>query len=263
MSVYWKEQPTYLEQALDSVFKQSVKPTEVVVVKDGPLTPELDEVIDDFYSKHNELKVVALPENVGLGAALNEGLKYCSCELVARMDSDDISKPNRFEKQLEAFNNNTDIDVVGSWVDEFQGKITNILSVRKLPTSGDELYGYAQKRCPLNHPTVMFRKTSIEAVGGYKHFYLFEDYYLWVRLLINGYHLYNIQESLLYFRTSYDMLARRGGFKYAMSEVALFREMYKIGFIKRFVFFKNVAIRFPIRLMPNKIRRLVYQYLLR
>lgn len=120
ISVYHREVPSYLSASLQSIFNQTLVPSEVVLVKDGPLTPELDLVIDEFVAKYSTLKIVILPENVGLGRALNEGLKHCSHELVARMDSDDICKPDRFEKQIMAFEQQKDVAVVGSWIDEFE-----------------------------------------------------------------------------------------------------------------------------------------------
>ena len=135
------------------------------------------------------------------------------------MDTDDIASPDRFEKQLEAFRRFPQVEVVSAWIDEFSGEKNNITSTRKLPEYPYEIYKYAKKRCPVNHPVVMFRKNSILLAGGYRHFPLFEDYYLWIRLLLNGVKFYNVQESLLYFRTSPDMYKRRGGFRHALTEV--------------------------------------------
>ena len=142
---------------------------------------------------------------------MNEGLKHCSYDLVARMDTDDVAKPDRFEKQLKVFQLYPDIDVVGAWIDEFEGTLNQVVSVRKVPEKHEEIAEYARKRCPINHPVVIFRKSAVLTAGGYLHFPLFEDYYLWVRMLMNGARFYNIQESLLLFRFSADMFKRRGG----------------------------------------------------
>ena len=263
LSVYHRERSEYLELSLRSVFNQTVVPTEVVLVKDGPLTKELDAVISEYSSKYSVLKVFTLPQNQGLGKALNEGLKHCSYDLVARMDTDDIAKPNRFEKQLEVFKNHPKIDIVSSWIDEFEGNINHITSIRKVPEFHREIYKYAKKRCPINHPAVMFRKSAVLAAGGYKHFPLFEDYYLWVRMLMNGAKFYNIQESLLYFRTSIDMFKRRGGWNYAINEYKLQKEFKNIGFINNIDFFYNISVRFISRILPNRLRTIFYKTMLR
>ena len=253
LSIYYKERPDFLRQSLDSLFSQTLLPTEVVLVKDGPLTKTLDIIIEEYSKRYLQLKIVSLSVNQGLGKALNEGLKYCSYDLVVRMDTDDIAKPNRLEKQLKAFNNQSDIDFVCSW----------ILSIRKLPEYHKEIYKFAKKRNPINHPAVMFRKSSVLAAGGYKHFPLFEDYYLWVRMLMNGAKFYNIQESLLYFRSSSDMFKRRGGINYALMELKFERELLRIKFIDKSIFIKNILIRFISRLIPNKLRTIIYKHLLR
>lgn len=263
MSLYVKEHPTYFKQSLDSIFSQTLLPTEIVLVKDGPLTKELDEVVEEFCSRNSIIKVVSLSKNQGLGKALNKGLKHCSYDLVARMDTDDIAKPYRFEKQLKIFRENTDVDVVGSWIDEFEGDSSNVISIRKLPEKHDEIYQYAQKRNPINHPVVMFKKNAVEAASGYKHFPLFEDYYLWVRMLLNGAKFYNIQESLLYFRSSSDMFKRRGGIKYACTEAKFQWHIHKLRFISLPRTCMNIAIRFGARIVPNEVRGWIYKNLLR
>lgn len=263
LSIYYKERPNYLRQSLDSLFSQTQLPTEIVLVKDGPLTKTLDIIIEEYSKRYLQLKIVSLSVNQGLGKALNEGLKHCSYDLVARMDTDDIAKPNRFEKQLEVLNNHPEIDIVSSWIDEFEGETNHILSIRKLPEYHKEIYQFAKKRNPINHPAVMFRKSSVLAAGGYKHFPLFEDYYLWVRMLMNGAKFYNIQESLLYFRSSSDMFKRRGGINYALMELKFEQELLRIKFIDKSIFIKNILIRFISRLIPNKLRTIIYKHLLR
>lgn len=263
MSVYAREKAEFLREALDSVFNQTLAPNEVVLVKDGPLTEELETVIRDFAARYNSLQIVALPQNVGLGAALNEGLRHCSYELVARMDSDDISKPFRFENQVQFMTKYPQVAIVGSWIDEFYDTIDNVVAQRRVPATTEELYIFAKARCPFNHPTVMFRKSCVERVGGYQPFYLFEDYYLWVRMIQARFQLQNIQQSLVYFRTSPQVAARRGGWKYAKSEIRLQRQFLRLGFIEPITYCRNLMIRLTVRLIPNRLRTLVYQKLLR
>lgn len=263
LSLYIKEQPSYLKQSLDSLFSQSLLPSEIVLVKDGPLTVELDTIVSDYERRYPILKVIALAQNQGLGRALNEGLKHCSYDLVARMDTDDIAKPNRFEKQVRVFNEHPEIDICSAWIDEFEGDLTHIISTRKLPETHNEIARYAQVRCPINHPVVMFRKKAVLEAGGYQHFPLFEDYYLWIRMLVNGAKFYNIQESLLYFRFSPAMFKRRGGWKYAMDELHFQSLLRQKKFISWSTYIKNVVIRLVTRLMPNRLRAFVYKKMLR
>ena len=166
ISVYNKENSLSLRQSLTSVFRQKLPPTEVVLLKDGPLTEELDKVIAEYVMRYPELKIVSLPVNQGLGKALNEGLKHCSYDLVARMDTDDIAKPDRFEKQIRVFQEHPELDVVGAWIDEFEETTSNIISTRKLPEVHYDIWQFAKKRNPENHPVIMFRKQAVLAAGG-------------------------------------------------------------------------------------------------
>lgn len=259
LSLYYKENASFLRQSLESVFAQTLSPTEVILVEDGSLTSELYAVVQEFESRYPELKVIPLPTNQGLGKALNEGLKHCTYDIVARMDTDDVAKPDRFEKQMTVFKEHPEIDVVGAWIDEFEGEILNVLSVRKVPEWHGDILRFAPSRCPVNHPVVMFRKSAVQKAGGYKHFPLFEDYYLWVRMLMNGARFYNIQEGLLFFRFSADMFKRRGGWRYAVTEMRLQYLFYQIGFISFISLVRNISIRLVIRLLPNNLRSLIYK----
>ncbi len=263
LSLYLKEKSDYLRSSLDSIFNQTVTPTEVVLVEDGPLTPELYEVLDDFEQKFPQFKRIKLEVNSGLGKALNEGLKYCSYELVARMDTDDISLPTRFEKQLAVFDKYPEVDIVSAWIDEFIASPENIVSTRKLPEFPFEIYEYGKKRCPINHPVVMFKKSAVLLAGGYRHFPLMEDYYLWVRLLLSGSKFYNIQESLLLFRTSDDTYKRRGGIKHGIDEIKFQYRIHKLRYTNLVQFLKNTIIRFTTRIIPNGLRKWIYEHALR
>lgn len=263
LSVYYKENPIYLQESIGSLINQSLAPDEIIIVEDGPLTSELYAILDDFEQENPTIKRISLPENGGLGKALNEGLKYCSYPLVARMDTDDIAKPDRFEKQMAVFEKYPQVEVVSSWIDEFIDSPNNIVSTRKLPEFPYQIFKFGKKRCPINHPAVMFKKDAILFAGGYQHFPLFEDYYLWVRMLMNGAKFYNVQESLLLFRTSKDMYKRRGGLRHALEEIRFQREIWKMGYISPMLFIFNIAIRFFTRILPNNLRTLIYSKLLR
>ena len=263
MSLYFKEYPAYLKASLDSLFHQTLLPDEVVLVEDGPLSSELEQVVSDYSTRYPMLKVIPLPQNQGLGKALNEGLKYCSYELVARMDTDDIAKPMRFQKQVEVFEKHPEIDVCSAWIDEFEESVNNVISTRKLPEWHDDIALYAKSRNPINHPVVMFKKSAVMVAGSYQHFPLFEDYYLWVRMLMNGAKFYNIQESLLWFRFSPEMFKRRGGWGYAMKELKFQKTLRAMGFISTPHYLKNVVIRLITRIIPNSWRSFIYKNLLR
>lgn len=263
LSVYYKESSSFLIKSLDSVFTQTICPDEVILVGDGPLGCELNEIVAKYSLNYPALKVIPLLTNQGLGKALNEGLKHCSYDIVARMDTDDIAKPERFEKQLAVFKKHPDIDVVGAWIDEFEDDISNVKSVRKLPEFHDGICQFAKRRNPMNHPVVMFRKSAVLAAGGYQHFPLFEDYYLWIRMLMNGAKFYNIQESLLFFRFSPEMFRRRGGWKYAVNEFRFLRMMKDMHFISFFEFIQNILVRFSTRIIPNSLRSFIYKKILR
>lgn len=263
MSLYNKENPIFLDKALDSIFKQILLANEVILVEDGPLTPELYAVVERYKLEHSELKVVSLAENGGLGKALNEGLKYCSNNIVARMDTDDIAKPQRFERQFRFLSEHPEISLVGSWVDEFENDTDQVLSVRKVPESPEEICEYCKGRCPVNHPTVMYRKLDVLNAGGYLTEYFPEDYFLWIRMLMNGAKFYNIQESLLYFRYSTETIKKRGGWDYAWGEVHIQFKILKLGFISFPLFVKNSLIRFLTRILPLFMRKWIYNKLLR
>lgn len=261
ISIYIKENPTFLRQALNSVFNQTLIPTEVILVKDGLLTRELDITINEYQNKYSRLKVISLSENKGLGFALNEGLKHCSYEWVARMDTDDICFPDRFEKQIKIIKQYPEISFFGSTIAEFTDSIQDIVSYRNLPENHLDILEYAKTRCPLNHPTVLYKKDAVIASGGYREFP--EDYHLWIRALMKGYKFYNIQEPLLYFRTNLETIKRRGGWKYAIAEINHQNEFRKMGFISLPKMIKNASSRFIVRILPSKLRLQIYKRALR
>lgn len=259
ISVYYKEKTDYLTKALESIVNQTLLPDEIVLVEDGPLKQEQEEVISRFASLYKIFRIIKLARNQGLGKALNEGLKHCSYDLVARMDSDDISLPYRFEKQVSFMESHPEIDACSATINEFIDNPDNIISKRNLPETSEELYRFGKTRSPLNHPAVMFRKSAVLRAGGYQHFPLLEDYYLWVRMIIKGSRLYNLQEPLLLFRCSPNMYKRRGGLKYALTELKFQRMMHEIGYISLPKMITNSIIRFTARIIPNRLRSVLYR----
>lgn len=231
MSLYAKEKPEYLRLSIDSMINQTVKPDEIVIVKDGPLTKELEEVLNYYTVEYSDLiKIVVSEENIGLGRALNLGLKNCKNELVARMDTDDISLKERCEKQLSAFENNNKLDIIGTMVDEFYDNPKEIISSRVVPTEHDNIYQFAKKRSPFNHPTVMYKKTSVLNCGGYSDLRRNQDVDLFGRMLFKGNIAANINESLLLFRSNKDLSKRRRSWENTKSYITTIGKLRKMGF---------------------------------
>lgn len=264
LSVYKKEKPEWLKAALESVLAQTVPPSEIVLVKDGPLTPELDSVIDQIRSQQGCLKTVSLPENRGLGLALQEGLNHCKSELVARMDTDDLALPNRCEKQLAKFIEDPSLDIVGCWENEFWGdSIDKPFSCHKVPETHEEIFKFMHRRCALLHPTVIFKKNAVLKAGNYRHHPLFEDYDLFVRMMQTGAKAYNIQEGLYYLRVNPMLFKRRGGRKYAKTLLKCKFDMWRSGFYSFTDFIISGLGHYFVSLMPNRMRIAFYKVFLR
>jgi glycosyltransferase involved in cell wall biosynthesis len=262
MSVYNKENVRYFDRAMQSIWdEQSIKPNEIVLVQDGVLTEVLYDSIEVWQDKLGVFfKTVCLEKNVGLGDALNVGIKECSYELIARMDTDDIASKDRFKKQLRIFKNSS-IDICSSWVSEFDDDENKISSYRELPELHKDIIKFAKLRCPLNHPTVMYKKSMVQKAGGYKKMMWLEDYYLWSRMILNGAKFYNIQEPLVNMRVGCGQLERRRGLQYALSEIKLQKEFLKLGFINLYEFIRNVSVRFIARVVPKVFIKMIYKIL--
>ncbi|WP_245549662.1 glycosyltransferase [Natronococcus occultus] len=262
--VYEKNDASQVDDALESTISQTTPPDQMVVVVDGPVPTRVDETIHGWSSEHPEtVDVVQLEENRGLENALNVGLERCDHELVARMDADDVSSETRFERQLEVFRRQPDVDVVGGYVGEFVDDPDQVSHVRTVPTAPAEIERFARFRSPINHPTVMYKKSQVQAAGGYRTIPGVGDYELWVRLLERGNVLRNVPAVLVYMRAGAEMYRRRGGIGYARTEFRLQKEFLERGFIPPRVFLLNVGLRIPLRLLPNGARRLLYSRFLR
>ena len=264
MSVYYKEHPDYLRQSMQSIYDQTVPTDDFVLVCDGPLTPELDTVIADMQQQFGpRLNVCRLLKNGGLGKALNFGIGQCKNDLVARMDSDDVSRPDRCERQLAVFQNYPEYSLVSGIVEEFSDTITNVSVRRIVPEHQNDIIAFAKKRNPFNHPCIMYKKSDVEAAGGYQDFYLLEDYYLWIRMLQQGFIGYNLQEPLLWMRAGSDMYKRRGGWKYVQSQRNLFKYMAQTGFITGRQSQIQSVVRLIGAVVPNWIRAILFKTMLR
>ena len=264
MAVYEKENPVYFRQSIQSMLDQTLPPSDFVIVCDGPLTPELDKVLEWAGGRlGKKLQCIRLKENRGLGNALRTGVPRCRCAVIARMDSDDIAYPHRCEKQLAVFNEHPEVSICSGIVEEFTTDPNTVDAKRVPPETNAEIVEFAKKRNPFNHPCVMYKKSAVEAVGSYQDFYLLEDYYLWLRMLMAEYQGYNIQEPLLHMRAGLDMYLRRAGWKYIKAQTKLFKFMKQQGFIGKGQYIKSCVIRSGSALAPNWLRRFMFEKMLR
>lgn len=262
MSVYYKESPEYLRTSMDSIQRQSVPTNDFVVVCDSPLDPELDAVLQEEQEKfgNNALHIHRLEKNGGLGNALNEGLKICQNELVARMDSDDISRPDRCEKQLRVFEQNPEIDFTSGTISKFETDPKVPSGERHLPVTNEKIIKFSKKRNPMNHVAVMLKKSAVESAEGYKEtFHLFEDYYLWVRMLRKGLRTQNIPDVIVDVRTPADMYLRRGGKEYVKTMMTFQKWLRSTGWTSELDFLTGAVPHAVVCAMLNGLRKLIYQ----
>jgi glycosyltransferase involved in cell wall biosynthesis len=264
MSVYEKDNPDFFKEALDSVINQTRKPDEIVVVEDGPLPEAIKKVLSEYKNNFDFIKSLGLEKNAGLGAALQKGLEHCSFGIAARMDSDDISLPDRFAKQIKYFENDRDLSVLGGCIEEVDAISLKPISRRSVPLKDKEIKKRIKYRSPFNHVSVMFKKDAVLKTGGYRSFYFFEDYDLWTRLTTKNFKLQNMPDILVLVRIDNQMYKRRGGWKYFKSCKALQDELLKLKIISFPRYAANIIIRFTFQvLMPNSLRSAFYKIFLR
>ena len=264
MSLYIKEKAEYFEECMQSIFAQTLLPGEIVIVFDGPISDDLKRVVERYKEENPEIiKVIEIKENKGLGLALAEGVINCSFEFIARMDTDDIAREDRFEKQLNMFLKDENLDICGSHILEFEGNKEQVLSTRKVPITHEEIAEYQKQRSAFNHMTVMYKKSSVLQAGNYEHCPLMEDDLLWVRMLLTDARCMNIDDYLVYARTGSAMIARRGGWKYFKKYRSGRKKIYNTGYIGIWDYYKTIFIQFIVSLSPKIIRRYIFENLLR
>ena len=261
MSVYKNDKTVFVAEALDSILNQTVRPSEIVLIVDGVVPPELKMLLCEYEINHKELfRIIWLPENKGLGNALNIAIKESKYELIARMDSDDIAVSNRFEKQLKYFEENPSLSIIGGAITEFIGTPDNVVGRRICPLENEAIKKYMKRRCGFSHMTVMFRKSEVLRAGNYQDWFWNEDYYLWIRMQQIGCVCANLPDILVNVRVGKDMYQRRGGWKYFKSEAKLQKYMLENKMISIYRFIYNVSIRFAVQvLMPNTIRGWIFR----
>lgn len=262
-TVYKKENPLYLKQSIDSMLNQTVPPNEYVVVKDGPLTEELDSVLQEYSSNNPIFKIVSLKVNSGLGVACIKGMEACTNDYVARLDSDDISLPNRCEQELDMLNKEKDLVVVGSEIYEFDDDPNEIKSIKKMPTTPEQIYEFGKKRNPFNHSTVMMRKSLVQANGGYSPLRRSQDLELFTRLLFRGCKCRNIAEPLVLFRTGSARVKRKKNWTNLKHDIKVYRRNYNEHYMSFADYVFVVVRQFVFFLMPNGIASYLYSKIYR
>lgn len=258
MSVYNKEKSQYLDEAISSIINQTQKPNQIVIIKDGKLSRDLDEIIEKYEKEYPDLiDIYAFEENRGLAIALNKGLELCMYEYVARMDSDDVALKDRFEKQILYLEQNPDIDILGGWIEEYDENLEKRLSIRKVPLKDKEIKEDMKRVCPFNHSTVIYKKSKVLKISGYKSIKL-EDYDLWARMMIEGYKMENLMDVLVKNRTGKTMYKKRSGVKYVKGIIKLEKRFLNYNIINKIEFISNVVQRSALALSPIWLKSFIY-----
>ena len=277
MSIYKSDVPELVRVALDSLLQQTLLPNEIVIVGDGPVPAELEREVERLKVKVQSLpqplpegkgvpEVVYLPQekNGGLGEAMRIAAEAAKYDYLARMDSDDICLPDRFEKQMKCFEEDPELSLVGGMITEFDGEPENIIAKRILPLEDAEIKRMMRGRCAVNHVTVIFKKADLMKSGNYQPFWKQEDHYLWARMMEHGCKFRNIPDVVVNVRSGKDQIARRGGLRFYKNVVRVFWYMYRHGLISFGYFLYICMVRGIVQvLMPNRLRTWVYLHLLR
>lgn len=264
MSLYIKEKAEYFDECMQSILKQTILPNEIVIVFDGPISDELRATVKKYKDSNPRwIKTVENEKNKGLGLALADGILACTYELIARMDTDDIARADRFEKQLNMFVEDPKLDICGSHIIEFEENINNVLSKRNVPVTHKEISQYQKQRSAFNHMTVMYKKHTVLCAGNYEHCPLMEDDMIWIRMLLVGAKCANLDDYLVYARTGDAMIERRGGWEYYKKYRNGRKKIFDTGYISKWDYYKTVSVQLVVALVPMKIRRFIYAKLLR
>ncbi|HCT5819430.1 glycosyltransferase [Citrobacter sedlakii] len=257
MSLYIREKAENLHHCLQSLYNQTLHADEIVLVYDGPISEDLENVVNHWMT-YLPINIVKLKENVGLGQALNCGLAQCKHDIVARMDTDDICHSDRFMKQIDFLSNNKDVAILGSYIEEFDASPDNIISKRVVPINHQDIEKQIKKQNPFNHMSVVFSKSKVIQVGGYQHHYLMEDYNLWLRLLTSNVKAANLPSVLVYVRAGKDMINRRSGWRYISSEYHLARLKRSLGYQNIISSYAYFVLRSAPRLFPLFLLKMTY-----
>lgn len=258
MSLYIKENPQFLRECFDSLKQQTLPATEIVVLFDGEVTPELETVVNE-YAEILPIKAVKFPQNRGLGKTLNDGLNYCAYEWVFRMDTDDICVADRFEKQIAFIKQNPDTIIFGGQIAEFGQSIDDIVAYRNVPTDCKKIIEFARLRCPFNHMTVAYQKSKVLECGGYQG--LQEDYTLWLKMIATKAKVANLADTLVYARVGNGMVNRRRGFAQFKYEWEIYQLKNQTKIHDPITGLGIFLLRAIPRILPLSMLKAVYQLL--
>lgn len=264
MSIYKSDNPEYLQVALNSIIHQTLVPDEIVLIADGPVPQSLIDVVEKTKVRFAALHAYYQDKNRGLGGALRIAVEKAQYDYLARMDSDDISLPDRFEKQMRCFEEDHELAVVGGMITEFVDSPEHVVSKRILPLDDRGIKRFMQSRCGVNHVTVIMKKSELLRAGNYQQDFKQEDYFLWVRMIEAGCKFRNIPDIVVNVRSGRDQFARRGGMAYYKDVLALNKWMWQHGLISLPKMIYNDMVRGTVQfLLPNSVRTWVYQRFLR
>ena len=259
-NVYKNDVEEYLTEAITSILTQTLKPKEIIIVRDGIVGDKMENILVEYEHEYDFIKIIRLEKNVGLGIGRQIAVNACQCDIVATMDSDDISVSNRFELQYQYLKTHPEIDIVGGYISEFDNKTKKVIGLRKVPLTNSEIIEYNNSRCPMNHVTVMMRKDAVLKAGNYQHLLYNEDYYLWCRMIQAGCAFANLPEILVNVRSGLEQFERRGGRKYFDSEKEIQKWLFKNKRISYLKMKKNILIRFIVQiLLPNSVRGFLFK----
>lgn len=264
MAVYRNDVPEYFKAAVDSVINQTLPPQQVVIVVDGPVSDELKRVIEEVAVTHSVIEIVWLPENVGVGQAVSIGTEHCKYSFIARMDSDDLCVPTRFAKEMEYLAQHPDVDLVGSYGQEFYETIDCLTGVKIVPERHTEIVKFMHNRSPFCQQSVMMKKSALINAGGYRNYFFAEDWDLWIRMSLSDAVFHNLPECLVYMRINRATFQRRHGLKYYQQIKGVLKFMLQRKMINYFQYTKNKLIRFIGHvLVPVDMKKFFYQKFLR
>lgn len=270
LPLYYQNEAKQLKAALHSILTQTRLPEEIVIVADGPVPYQLEAEVENgklrIENDHFPTEIVYLPleKHVGLGEAMRRAVEVAKGDYIARMDADDICLPDRFEKQLKCFEENPNLGIVGGQIADFDGNLENVTGRRVVPCCHDSIIKFMKSRNGMNHVTVMMKKADLMRAGNYQSLSWFEDYHLWVRMIMSGTLFKNMPDTLVMVRAGKSQIDRRGGWSYFKHEIRLFKYMQKVGFISYWRFLLNCVERCCVRLlMPLPMREWFYKRFLR
>jgi glycosyltransferase involved in cell wall biosynthesis len=264
ITTYSGDNVTELSESIDSILNQTHLPAEIVLIEDGPLSSDLKSVVKNYQDRYHDLfSITSLETNRGTGYARRIGVENATHEFVAMMDADDISISERIDIQAQYLHRHPEVDAVGGYIAEFTTDMDSPHSVRRVPLDPETIASKARFRSPMNQTTVMARRTALLEADNYRDVARMEDYGLWVRMLTNGSTLANIPKVFVKVRGGDAMYTRRGGWEYLREEIRLQREFLTLGFVSPLIAVMNLCIRIPTRLMPNRIRGILYSQFLR